>query len=136
MGKRLKYVYHRNDSLPELPSNNIFVFGSNMGGFHKVDSSVIAYCNFGAEYGVGIGVTGRSYAIPVKDRFINPMGLGEIKKYVDMFKEYTHSRPDLKFWVSEVGSIMKEYKAWDMARLFVGCNRNCNFPERWRQYLK
>jgi len=135
MPKRLKYKYHHIDEIP-YPSDYIFVFGSNLAGLHSLDLALIAKNYFAAEFGVGMGITGRSYAIPVKDRFIRFLSTKEIRKYVDMFKEYTHAHPDLKFWITELGVERRGYKHWEIAPLFLGCNTNCVFPDQWRKILK
>lgn len=136
MPKRLKYKYHHIESIPVFPSDYIFVFGSNLAGLHSIETPLVAKCLFGAEFGVGIGITGRSYAIPIKDRFIRFLTTKEIKKYVDMFKAYTHEHPELKFWITDLGVEKRGYKHWEIAPLFIGSNNNCCFPEQWKRYLK
>lgn len=42
-----------------LKENEIFVFGSNIHGAHGGGAARFAYENFGAEWGVGEGLTGR-----------------------------------------------------------------------------
>ena len=44
----------------------IFVFGSNLAGNHGAGAALEAHKNWGAKLGVGIGLTGDSYAIPTK----------------------------------------------------------------------
>ena len=136
MPKRLKYKYHHIDALPQLPSDYIFVFGSNLAGLHSIELPLFAKSFFGAEFGVGLGITGRSYAIPIKDRFIRFLQIKEIRQYVEMFKAYTHSQPDMKFWISHLGIERRGFKHHEIAPLFIGCNRNCVFPEQWKPYLK
>lgn len=136
MAKRLKYKYHNSHTYPDLATNHILVFPSNEAGLHSKGIPLIANCIFGAEFGVGLGVTGRCYAVPVRDRFIRPLSVNEIKRYVGMLKEYTHNRPDLRFWIMDIGTDKKEYKPHAIAPLFKGCNTNCNFPINWKPYLK
>jgi hypothetical protein len=136
MPKRLKYKYHHVDMLPALPSDHVFVFGSNLAGLHSVDIPLIASTSYGAEFGVGVGVTGGSYCIPIKDRFIRFLTLKEIKIYVDQFKAHTLANPDTKFWVTHLGIERRGYSHHDIAPLFRGCGPNCNFPLQWRPYLK
>lgn len=45
----------------------IFVFGSNPEGRHGAGAAKVARLRFGAVYGKGRGLQGRSYAIPTKD---------------------------------------------------------------------
>lgn len=136
MPKRLKYKYHHIDAVPALPSEFIFVFGSNLAGLHSVDIPLFAKQFFGAEFGIGWGLTGRTFAIPVKDRFIRFLPLNQIKLYVDMFKTLTHSQPNMKFWVSHLGIERRGYRHSQIAPLFKNCNTNCVFPEHWKPYLK
>src|SRR3954468_20396582 len=51
-------------NITELKANEIFVFGSNKDGRHIGGAARIAHDSFGAEWGVGIGITGSCYAIP------------------------------------------------------------------------
>ena len=41
--------------ITRLEPNEIFVFGSNLAGFHGGGAARIAYERFGAEWGVGVG---------------------------------------------------------------------------------
>lgn len=136
MPKRLKYKYHHNDAIPDLPTDFIFVFGSNERGLHRAGAGIIATQSYGAELGAYVGITGRSYALPVKDRFIRELYVEEIKRYVDMFKEYTHSQPNLRFWITDLCNEGRHYKPYNIAPLFIGCNTNCSFPVGWKRILK
>ena len=48
------------DYITRLEPNEIFVFGSNLAGFHGGGAAHIAYEQFGAEWGVGVGRTGNA----------------------------------------------------------------------------
>lgn len=52
--------------------DTIFVFGSNPEGRHGAGAAKIAREQFGAQYGVGEGLTGSSYALPTKDLRVSP----------------------------------------------------------------
>lgn len=45
---------------------DIFVFGSNTAGIHGAGAAKYAYNELGAEWGVGEGRTGGTYALPTK----------------------------------------------------------------------
>lgn len=47
--------------------NTVFVFGSNPGGVHGAGAAKTAHDMFGAQTGVGEGMTGNAYALPTKD---------------------------------------------------------------------
>lgn len=136
MSDSYKFMYHKDGALPENLNEYIFVFGSNLRGIHGKGAALVARRMFGAELGVGIGYTGRSYAIPTKDRYIKTLPLSDIKKYVSMFCEFTHNKSDLKFWVTAVGCGLAGYSHKDIAHFFTECNTNCIFAESWTQYLK
>lgn len=52
------------ERITELAQNEIFVFGSNLAGRHGGGAARVAHKYFGAIYGQGIGLQGKSYAIP------------------------------------------------------------------------
>ena len=63
--------------------NTIFVFGSNPEGRHGAGAAKVAVEKFGAQYGVGEGLTGNTYALPTKDlRVKENDGLRSIPKNV------------------------------------------------------
>ena len=52
------------DRISELKENEIFVFGSNLAGAHGDGAARLAYNRFGAVWGEGVGLHGKTYAIP------------------------------------------------------------------------
>ena len=76
------------DFITELKEGEIFVFGSNKEGMHGGGAARIAYKEFGARWGEGVGMTGRCYAIPTMDG-----SLDIIRKHVDDFTEYSAAHP-------------------------------------------
>jgi hypothetical protein len=132
----MTYTYHPDGTIPSSPKEYVFVFGSNTRGFHGKGAALVARNVFGAEYGVGIGITGRSYAIPTKDGSLQTLDINTINKYIHQFIEYTLNHPDIKFWVTGVGCGLAGYQAHQIAPLFKGCSSNCSFPEPWMEYLE
>ena len=47
-----------------LEKDEIFVFGSDLAGKHLGGAAKAAHNKFGAQWGVGVGLTGQAYAIP------------------------------------------------------------------------
>lgn len=92
-----------------LNSNQIFVFGSNLAGRHGRGAALTARTRFGAEYGVGIGPTGRCYAIPTKDARLNVLPLNVIEQYILRFVEYAEQHPELEFLLTPVGTGLAGY---------------------------
>ena len=52
------------DYITELKSDEVFVFGSNLAGMHGGGAAYVAFRQFGAVMGCGVGLRGQSYAIP------------------------------------------------------------------------
>ena len=131
-----KYKYHKDMTLPQVHRDYVFVFGSNISGIHGAGAALVAKKVFGAEQFVGVGKTGNSYAIPTKDKRIKVLPLNTIIKYIEQFKEFTHSQPNLKFWITRVGCGLAGYHDTQITSLFKGCNINCVFAQEWKPYLE
>lgn len=112
--------------------SSIFVFGSNLAGRHGKGAALHARKYFGAEYGVGIGRTGDSYAIPTKDAKLKSLPLDVISHYVYGFLHYAALNSDLEFQVTRIGCGLAGYKDSDIAPMFKGAPDNCKLPEGWR----
>ena len=101
------------EMIRELAPNEIFVFGSNLGGFHGGGAARAAMNLFGAVWGQGVGLQGQSYAIPTMQG-----GVEIIKPYVDEFIRFAQSRPDLYFYVTRIGCGIAGFIDEDIAPLF------------------
>lgn len=101
-----------------LKENEVYVFGSNQSGIHGKGSAKIAADRFGAKVGVGFGLEGQSFAIPTKDKKIKTLELIQIKYFVDKFIEFAKRKPDLIFYVVEIGCMNAGYEPDDIAPLF------------------
>jgi len=74
-------------NVDKLKENEIFVFGSNEAGIHGAGAAKLAR-KVGAKLGVGVGLSGNSYAIPTKDRNIVSLELNQIQEYVIDFLKF------------------------------------------------
>ena len=83
------------DHITELSKCEIFVFGSNLAGQHAGGAARFAYEHFGAEWGNGVGIQGRCYAIPTMHGPVSA-----IKPYVDDFIHYAREHPQNRFLVT------------------------------------
>ena len=99
-----------------LKPNEIFVFGSNLAGRHGGGAARIATDKFGAEWGVGVGRTGQTYAIPTMQG-----GVETIRPYVDDFIKYAAEHPELNFLVTRIGCGIAGFRDVDIAPLFAEC---------------
>lgn len=126
-------ITHKDGSRPDV--KEIFVFGSNLAGRHGAGAARFAMSVLGAEHGVGIGRTGRCYAIPTKDEFIITLPLETIKFHVDEFNEYVRKNPHEMFFLTRVGCVLAGYKDSDIAPMFEYFE-NVSYPEDWVPYIK
>lgn len=99
--------------ISELNDREIFVFGSNLQGMHGGGAARVAHRKFGAEWGVGIGLTGQTYAIPTMQG-----GVETIAPYVDEFIEFASNHKELKFYVTRIGCGIAGFRDEEMAPLF------------------
>ena len=112
-----KYIGFTPDYIDRLLSNQIFVFGSNMLGYHTGGASGTARKKFGAVWGQPEGLQGQSYAIPVD------FGKGvrndvDVKAAVDRFISYAKEHTELFFLVTRVGCGTAGYHDDEMAQFF------------------
>ena len=118
------------DFISELKEGEIFVFGSNKEGIHGGGAARIAYKEFGARWGEGVGMTGRCYAIPTMDG-----SLDIIRKHVDDFTEYAAAHPELTFLVTRIGCGIAGWRDSEIAPLFGKASElgNVTLPEKlWK----
>ena len=107
------------DYITHLKPNEIFVFGSNLSGIHGAGAAKVAFKLFGAEYGIGEGMTGQCYAIPTKDAKLRTRPLDEIYDAVIRFLNTAKRRKDLTFLVTPIGCGLAGYKPEQIAPMFA-----------------
>ena len=101
--------------IEQLQPNEIFVFGSNLGGYHDGGAARLALERFGAVYGQGIGLQGQSYAIPTMR-----LNIREIAGHVNDFIRFADNHPEMKFLVTRVGCGIAGFSDEEIAPLFAG----------------
>lgn len=131
----MKFTYHKDRTLLPSSDNWVWVFGSNLAGIHGAGAAKQAI-KYGAKYGHGIGIQGWTYAIPTKDHDIKTMPIINIVPYIERFERFTKQYPQLKFFVTAIGTGLAGYTDKDMAPLFKNCGPNCCFPEQWQSLLE
>ena len=97
-----------------LGKDEIFVFGSNRDGMHGAGAAATASRYFGAIWGKGEGIQGRSYALPTI-----PDDIRSIKKCVDTFIAYAKENQDKVFLVTRVGCGIAGHTEEEIAPLFA-----------------
>lgn len=99
--------------IDDLQENQVFVFGSNLAGMHGGGAARVARLRFGAVMGKGVGMQGRSYAIPTMQG-----GTKTIRPYVNDFIAYAKEHPELTFLVTPIGCGIAGFEPEDIAPLF------------------
>lgn len=117
----------------ELKENEIFVFGSNLEGMHGGGAARTAVEHFGAIWGQGVGLQGKSYGIPTMQG-----GIETIKPYVDEFIEFAKQRRDLFFYVTKIGCGIAGFKEEEIAPLFAEAlnEENIALPKSFVELLE
>lgn len=120
------------DFVTELLPNEIFVFGSNLDGFHGGGAARIALNKFGAVWGQGVGLQWQSYAIPTMQG-----GVETIKPYIDEFITFARNHPELTFYVTRIGCGIAGFADNEIAPLFREAHAvdNIILPESFVIYL-
>lgn len=113
----MKYT-NSSANIVSLNENEIFVFGSNLAGRHGLGAAKLAKERFGAKSGIGIGPTGRCYAIPTKNQSIQTLHLDLISGHVSDFIEYAKSNSHQVFLVSRIGCGLAGYCESEIAPMF------------------
>lgn len=99
--------------ITELKPNELFVFGSNIHGWHVGGAARLAHQRFGAEWGVGEGITGQCYALPTMEG-----GVDYIAGKVQTFLVYAKAHPELTFYVTKVACGIAGFTVEEIAPLF------------------
>lgn len=106
-------VKYTPECINTLAPNEVFVFGSNLRGWHQGGAAKHAQRYFGAIWGQGVGLQGQSYAIPTMQG-----GVDTIKPYVDDFIAFAQEHPEMRFLVTRIGCGIAGFKDEDIAPLF------------------
>ena len=109
--------------ITELKPNEIFVFGSNLQGYHGGGAARLAMNQWGAVWGQGTGLQGQTYAIPTMQG-----GIGTISPYIDQFIKFAQNDPERTFLVTEIGCGIAGFRPADIAPLFKNA---INIPNIW-----
>ena len=95
-----------------LRGNEIFVFGSNLAGMHGGGAARSAL-KWGAIMGQGVGLQGRTYAVPTMFRNVD-----EIQPYVTDFILFAENHPEYRFLVTKIGCGIAGFEVEEIAKLF------------------
>ena len=115
-----------------LKSNQIFIFGSNLAGIHGAGAAKQACFQFGAQLGVGEGLTGRCYAFPSLDKTLRIRTWAALWASRDRLWACCNANPGKEFLLTKVGCGLAGYSEEDMKQLFRDPPVNLILPKDWR----
>lgn len=119
--------------ITELEPGEIFVFGSNLAGVHGGGAARIALEKFGAVPGQGVGLQGRSYAIPTMQG-----GVETVRPYVEEFVDFARRHQELTFLVTRIGCGIAGFRDEEIAPLFADALKmpNVVLPETFVKVIR
>jgi hypothetical protein len=118
---------HTPEHITELEAGQIFVFGSNGAGQHGGGAARVAYERFGAVWGQGDGLQGRSYAIDTMS------GWDVLEAGVARFLEFAARHPELTFLVTKIGTGIAGWPVERIAPLFADHPANVVLPREFER---
>jgi hypothetical protein len=117
--------------ITSLEDKEVFVFGANMAGAHAGGAALQAFEQFGAEWGVGEGLTGHCYAFPTLNEKMERHGDGELHCIKHAFYRCVNAHPELTFLLTKVGCGIAGYDENIMRKLFSDAPKNVIKPAGW-----
>ena len=95
---------------------------------HGGGAALVAYSKYGAIWGQGIGLQGRSYAIPTMQGNVET-----IRPYVDEFIQFATEHSELTFLVTRIGCGIAGFRDNEISPLFEKAHtlENVVLPSGW-----
>jgi hypothetical protein len=118
--------------ITHLEPNEIFVFGSNQRGAHAGGAARLAKEKFGAQEGVGEGLTGQSYAFPTLTANFEKVSRASLEASRDRFLAIARQNPEKTFLLTKVGCGIAGFTEDEIRPLFKNAPANVGLPEDWR----
>lgn len=124
------------DNIYNLNPDQIFVFGSNLCGFHGAGAAYDAI-KWGASEKIGEGMAGQTYALPTKGYSIKKRLIPDIYASIIMLLMNVKSNPDKHYLITKIGCGLAGYKVADIAPMFREFLdlENCSLPQDFIAYL-
>ena len=119
----------------DLKENEVFVFGSNLSGRHGAGAAKQAM-KFGAKWGKGVGLYGRTYGIPTVNASVTgKLPIVQINSFIQEFIQFAREHKELQFLVTAIGCGLAGWTPEDIAPLFLEATvlENVSLPrEFWK----
>ena len=124
---------HTPENITELKDNEIFVFGSNLAGQHGGGAASTACNKFGAEWGIGEGLTGQSYAFPTLTKDYQKVTKEDLLQSRHKLYATCRALPEKVFLLTKVGCGIAGFSEEFMRDIFISqvTPENLIKPEGW-----
>lgn len=132
-------VAYTPEFVESLKEGQVFVFGSNLIGYHSGGASLVAMQRFGAVWGQAEGPQGQCYAIPVDIRGEAVENVSAyMKRHIDKFISYAKAHPEQFFLVIRVGCGNAGFDEEFVAPFFKEATKmdNVSLPKSFVEILK
>jgi hypothetical protein len=114
-----------------LLSDTVFVFGSNLSGKHQDGVAAFAAKHYKAEFGIGEGPTGKSYAVPIADEHLENLPIIDIQWHVEQLLAYARTQREARFQLTRLGCGVGGFTDMQLAPMFKKTSDNLFVPGRW-----
>ncbi|MGA9918755.1 MAG: SLOG family protein [Paraburkholderia sp.] len=91
---------------------------------------------FGAERGIGEGLTGNAYALPTKDAELRTLPALTVLEGIERFLAFAREHTELTFEVTRIGCGLAGFQDGQIAPAFINAPSNCILPYRWQILLR
>jgi len=122
------------ENIKDLEENEIIIFGSNKNGNHAGGLARVCADKWGAEKGVGEGLTGRCYAFPTLGKDMQNVSREELEESVEKLIECMDCNKDKTFYLTKVGLGIANHNISDIAPLFSFPCDNLILPKVFVDY--
>ncbi len=119
------------DNVTSLLPNEILVFGSNLNGNHAGGLARVCAKQFGAEEGIGEGVTGQSYAFPTLDEAMGQVSLEALQASVQRLIDFANQNRQKTILLTKVGCGIARFVEEEIKKLFLENPANIVKPKEW-----
>ncbi len=119
-----------------MNKDDVYVFGSSLSGRHDINSIARKAVKYGARFGRGVGISGMTYAIPVRGFNNEILSYELVEQYINRFVKFSREYPQIKFFVNKICGNRGEHTDKRIAPLFKYCGDNCILPDEWKPFLE
>lgn len=122
---------HTPEHITKLKDREIIVVGTNRMGSHLGGLARQAVDNFGLEWGVDEGLSGKCYAFPTLDLRMKKVSHLEFRQSAVRFLATTKALPEYTFYLTKIGTGIAGFSEDYVKEFFKECPDNVVKPEGW-----